>query len=393
LRAQPGLAECRKELKNLAGFNLLSPLKYPAANNKKERNMRKTGWTGFQVIIPVFVAILFSGMSEADLSLGEILKKNLEASGGGQKLGQVQNFSFRTGSTRAVVSASGELKLISGKEPVVTEVILVKGDGVQKNSYNTITEITDLQKTVYQTLARLYAGLFSLSKFEGQIRLEGVKTYGLEKLYHLTMTRTGAVQIDFFLRTDDFSLKRLVFQGMTPEGEKYEVNYDFAPFEEIEGLRIPLSWFSSLVGARGNLAEVAEVAINQPLTEDFFSRLDVNIGMTEAAAGVLKGNVLDSSSSPYGLTVFTNWTKKDIEKAGLQTGDRLTFLVDGIESELTFYAAAKELPDQSELARGARLMTTPPRGGETYVIQFVGVDTTDIAARLKPLTPIEIKKK
>ncbi|MDH7513035.1 MAG: hypothetical protein QHH14_08825 [Clostridiales bacterium] len=355
--------------------------------------MKKTGRTGFWIILPAFVAILFSGVNGADFSVGEILKKNIEASGGGQKLGQVQNFSFRTGSTRAVVLASGELKLTSGKEPVVTEVILVKGDQVQRNSYNTITEITDPQKTVYQTLARLYAGLFSLKNFEDKLKLEGIKTYGVEKLYHLTLTKTGAVEVDFFLRTDDFTLKRLVFQGLTPEGEKYEVNYDFAPFEETKGVRIPLSWFSSQVGARGSLAEAAEVAINQPLTEDFFSRLEVNIGTAEVAAGVLQGNVIDSRSSPFGLTIITNWTLTDVGKAGLKTGDRLTFLVNGIESELIFYASAQEMPDQNELAKGARLMTIPPRGGETYVIQFVGVDTKDIAARLKPLAAIELRKK
>jgi hypothetical protein len=215
----------------------------------------------------------------------------------------------------------------------------------------------------------------------------------VEKLYHLTLTKTGAVEVDFFLRTDDFTLKRLVFQGLTPEGEKYEVNYDFAPFEETKGVRIPLSWFSSQVGARGSLAEAAEVAINQPLTEDFFSRLEVNIGTAEVAAGVLQGNVIDSRSSPFGLTIITNWTLTDVGKAGLKTGDRLTFLVNGIESELIFYASAQEMPDQNELAKGARLMTIPPRGGETYVIQFVGVDTKDIAARLKPLAAIELRKK
>jgi hypothetical protein len=355
--------------------------------------MRTTGWTGFKLIIPVFMAIILSGMSETDFSLKEILQKNLEASGGPEKIGQIQNFSFRTGGIRSVVSTSGELKLVSGKEPAVTEVILVKDDDVRMNSYNAITGIADPQKTIYQTLARLYAGLFSLSKFEGQLKLEGLKTYGPEKLYHLTMAKPAALKIDFFLGAEDFCLRRLVFLGLTPAGDKYEVNYDFAPFEEIEGLRIPLSWFSSQVGARGNLAEVSEVRINQPLARDFFARLEVNIGTTEASAGLLKGNVLDSSPSRYGLIIITNWTTEDIEKAGLRTGDKLTFLSNGIESELIFYATAKEMPDQSELARGARLMTIPPRGGETYIIQFVGVDSTEIASRLKPLAPIEIKKK
>lgn len=355
--------------------------------------MRKTGWTKVWFIIPVVSIILWQGASDMELSLKDIIQKNLGASGGTAKLEQIQNFSFRMGSTRSVVSASGELKLITGKDPVVTEIILLKGDRVQKNSFNVITEVDNPQKTIYQTLARLYAGLFSLKKFEDQLKLEGVKTYGPEKLYDLTMAKPGALKVDFFLSAEDFCLKRLVFGGLTPEGDKYEVNYDFAPFEEIEGLKIPASWFTSQVGARGNLAEIAEVRINQPLAEDFFARLEINIGTIEAAVGVLKGNVLDTISSPYGLTITTNWTRKDIEKAGLQTGDKLAFLVDGVESELVFYASARELPPQNELAQGARLMTIPPRGGDTYIIQILAIDSTEIAARLKPLAPIEIRRK
>jgi len=327
-----------------------------------------------------------------EVSLKAMVQKNIEASGGRERLGQVQNFSFRTGNTRLVVAASGELKLSTGKDPVVTEVILVKDGRVQRNSYNTVIEIPDPEKTVYLTLARLYAGLFSLWKFEGQLKLEGLKSFGPEKLYHLTLAKPGAVKVDFFLRPDDFHLKRLVLQGKTPDGDLYEVNTDFGPFEPAEGLNMPLSWFSSQVGTRGNLAEVTEVKLNQPLPEDLFSRLEVNVGATEAGPGQLKGNVLDFNSSPYGLMVTTNWRKNDVEKAGLRTGDKLSFLVEGMESEVVFYASAAEVPNQNELAQGARVMT-PPWFGDTYTLQFIAVDTASIASKLKLLTPIEIRKK
>lgn len=354
--------------------------------------MSKAARRGIAFGVVVFMALSYLAFGQADLSLKEIFEKNLQASGGKEKLLQIQNFSFKTGGTRCYATSSEELKLVTGKDPVITEVILVKGDKVQRNSFNTITDVTGLQKAVYQTLAKLYAGLFSLWKFEGQLKLEGLKAYGPEKLYHLT-TMSGALKVDFFLRTDDSCLKRLVFEGSTPEGDKYEVNYDFAAFEETEGLKIPLSWFSSQVGTRGTLAEVTELKTNQSLPQDFFTRLEVNIGTTEAAPSQLKGNVLDFNSSPYGLTINTNWTKKDIEKAGFRTGDKLTFLVEGVESELVFYASASEIPPQNELAQGARLMTLMPRGGDTYVIQFIAVDTAQIASKLKPLAPIEIKKR
>ena len=345
--------------------------------------------TAAAVLLIMALSVPVSG---EDVSFKAMLQKNIEAAGGSEKLSQVQNLSFRTGNTRFVVAAGGELKLSTGKDPVVTEVILVKDGRVQRNSYNTVTEISDPEKSVYLTLARLYAGLFSLRNFEGQLKLEGLVAFGPEKLYHLTLAKPGAVRVDFFLRPDDFRLKRLVFLGKTAEGDIYEVNTDFGPFEPVEGLNIPLSWFSSQVGTRGNLSEVTEVKLNQPLPGDVFSRLEVNVGATEAEPGQLKGNVLDFNSSPYGLTISTNWRKSDVEKAGFRTGDKLTFLVGGVESELVFYASAAEVPNRNELAQGARVMT-PPWFGETYVIQFFAVDTASIANKLKPLAPIEVKKK
>lgn len=326
-----------------------------------------------------------------EVSLKAMVQKNIEASGGRERLGQVQNFSFRTGNTRLVVAASGELKLSTGKDPVVTEVILVKDGRVQRNSYNTVIEIPDPEKTVYLTLARLYAGLFSLWKFEGQLKMEGLVAFGPEKLYRLTLAKPGAVRVDFFLQPDDFLLKRLVFQGKTSDGDIYEVNTDFGPFEPAEGLNVPLSWFSSQVGTRGNLSEVTEIKLNRPLPGDSFSRLEVNVGATEAQPGQLKGNVLDFNSSPYGLMISTNWRKSDVEKAGLRTGDKLSFLVEEVESELVFYASAAEVPNQNELAKGARVMTMP-WFGDTCVIQFIAVDTASIVPKLKPLVPIEVKK-
>jgi len=346
--------------------------------------------TAAAVLLIMALSVPVSG---EDVSFKAMLQKNIEAAGGSEKLSQVQNLSFRTGNTRFVVAAGGELKLSTGKDPVVTEVILVKDGRVQRNSYNTVTEISDPEKTVYLTLARLYAGLFSLRNFEGQLKLEGLVAFGPEKLYHLTLAKPGAVRVDFFLRPDDFRLKRLVFLGKTAEGDIYEVNTDFGPFEPAEGLNIPLSWFSSQVGTRGNLSEVTEVKLNQPLPGDVFSRLEVNVGATEAEPGKLKGNVLDFNSSPYGLSISTNWRKSDVEKAGLRTGDKLSFLVEGVESEVVFYSSAGEIPNQNELAQGARLMMPMPRGGDTYVIQFIAVDAASIVPKLKPLVPIEAKKK
>lgn len=342
----------------------------------------------------VLIFIGFSGLasSQEGLSLKDIIQKNLEASGGKGKLGQFKNLSFKTGSSKFCISANGELKISTGKEPVVTEAVLAKGGRVQRNSYNAIADIPDPQKTVYLTLARLYAGLFSLEKFDGELKLEGLAAFGPEKLYHLMLAKPGAVEASFFLGPENFHLKRLVFRGKTAEGDIYEVNTDFGPFEPVEGFNLPLTWFSSQVGTRGSLAEVSDVMFNQPLSKDFFSELDVNVGATEAGPGHLKGNVLDFNSNRFGLSVNTNWRKDDVEKAGFRTGDKLSLLVEGVESELVFYATQAEAPSPNEAAQGARVMTFP-WFGETYVLQFIAVDKAPIESKLKPLTAIEIRKK
>jgi len=341
----------------------------------------------------IFMAAASLVAAQASLSLEDILRRNIEASGGMPKLAEVKTLSFQTGGVRNIVSYSGELKTTSGKRPVVMEVVLVAGDKVVRNSFGVVSEVTGPQATIYQTMAKLYAGLFSLTKFEVQLQLVGVKSFGPEKFYHLTCKGPdGPVAVHFYLRADDFLLKRLVFVGATPDGDKYEVNYDFAPFEEVEGLKLPLSWFVSQVGAQGNLTEMSEVKANVALDKGFFTKAETNIGRTEASPGQLKGNVLDWNASPFGLTIITNWTRKDIEAAGLRTGDKIVLRLGEDEYPLVFYGRSSELPPWNELAQGARLLAPTPRGGEAFAIQVFGGDGGSLAAKLTPLAAVSAKK-
>lgn len=358
----------------------------------KKRRLRRS-----QIGLLVLSILSGSAFAQSPLTLKDILEKNIQAAGGKDKLLQIKNISFKSGATRYSAASSGEMKMITGKDPVVTEVVLVKGDKVQRNALNVLSDLTGIRKASNQVLAKLYAGLFTLQKFEKELVFQGLKSFGPEKLYHLT-TKADPLKVDLFVRAEDFHLKRLVFQGATPEGDKYEVNYDFAPFEEVEGVKIPLSWFSSQVGTRGTLIEITEVKFNQPLAADFFAKTDINAGAAAAAPGRLKGNVLDFNTTPNGLTITTNWTKADIEKAGFKSGETLTLTSNtprraSCTAGVVFYAAANEMPPQSELAKGARILSPAPRGGETYVIQFIALDMSSLASTLNLLDPIEIERK
>jgi hypothetical protein len=359
----------------------------------KEGRMRRTyrrRWAAGILLVLSSAALI---AAQASPSLKDILRKNLEAAGGKAKLARVKTLSFRTGGTRNVVSSAGELKILTGKDPVITEAVLVAGGKVVRNSFGAMSEITGPQAAVYRTMAKLYAGLFSLARFEGQLQSAGIKSFGPEKFYHLTTKRPdGPITVHFYLSADDFLLKRLVFSGTAPEGDRYEVNYDFAPFEEVESLKLPLSWFASQVGTRGNLTEMSEVKTNLPLAKGFFAKAETNTGRTSTAPGQLTGNVLDWNASPFGLTIVTNWTRKDIDAAGLRTGDKLVLLVGEDEYGLTFFAQSNELPPRQELAKIARLLSPMPRGGDTFAIQVLGAEGEPLAAKLTPLAAITVKK-
>ncbi len=351
-------------------------------------------WLRSRPVTGILCLLVLSSVAaaQAKLALKDVLEKNIQAAGGRERLSAVRNLSFKTGTMRCFAASTGELKMMTGKDPVVTEVVLVQNGGVRRNSFNTVSDLSPINRALTRVLAKLYAGIFTLQKFENDLVVGDLKAYGPEKFYHLT-ARVEPLDVEFFLRADDFRLKRLVFSGLTPEGEKYEANYDFGPFEDVEGISMPLSWFASQVGARGTLTEISDIKLNQPLDADFFTRFDVNIGKVEAGPGRLKGNILDFGGGPMGYSITTNWTKPDIDQTGLKSGDKLALRGDGLDDEITLYASAQEMPPQNVLAKGGRFLLPAPRGGEVFIIQFFAVDTAQIAAKLAVLAPIEIVKK
>jgi len=137
---------------------------------------------------------------------------------------------------------------------------------------------------------------------------------------------------------------------------------------------------------------MSEVKTNVALDKGFFAKAETNVGRTEASPGQLKGNVLDWNASPFGLTIVTNWTRKDIDAAGLRTGDTLVLLIGEDEYRLAFYAQSNELPPRNELAKIARLLAPMPRGGETFAIQVIGGEGEPLAAKLTPLAALSVKK-
>jgi len=317
----------------------------------------------------------------------KIVEENIKAAGGAENLLQVKNFSFKYGSMTYYMSSDGQMKLTQGKDAIITEVILVDQDGAKRNCFNNITELTGHQKSTYQGLAKLRCGLFTLSHFKGQLEFEGLRKFGPKEHYLLT-THIGDLDVEFYLDPEEYTIKRLVFKGFDPSEGQFEINHDFGPYQEINGLKIPSSWFDSQVGARGRTYEVGDVKLNQSLEEDFFSKLEVNVGNVEIEQGALNGNVVQSTFRRNMLTIDTNWTDDCIQKAGFKAKDRLILEIGGREITVDFYDLP---PPRSSYSPGSSFMI-PNQRSENYLIYIISPKDKDLVEKIEPLLPIRIKK-
>ncbi len=180
----------------------------------------------------------------------------------------------------------------------------------------------------------------------------------------------------------------MVFKGFDENQNLYEINYDFGPYEEFEGVKIPSSWFRSQVGTRGSTVEIADVKVNSSLTQNFFSDLSINAGEVEIGKGSLKGNIIQSSFRRNRLTIYTNWTDKCIQGAGFKANDKLLLGLGETEVEIELL---KNFPPRSSIGPGAKFMVPNPRS-ENYVIYLISPEFKDLAEQLEPLLLIRLKK-
>jgi len=342
----------------------------------------------YWMALSFFLLSYLNSASLPELSVKEIVEKNIQAAGGKETLAQVKNFSFQAGSKTYYLSSSGEMKITEGKNPVTTEVILVDKEKVRRNCFNNLSEFEGIEKAAYQTMARLHSGLFTLAHFEDQLKLQGLTTFGSQKHYMIT-SKVNDLEVEFYLDTDDYTLKRVVMKGYDAENNKFEVNHDFGPYLETAGIKIPSSWFRSQVGTRGQLHEITEVKINPALDKDFFSTLAVNVGEVGIAEGALNGNVVEFTFQRGMLMIGTNWTEKCMQNAGFKTKNKLILQIGDKEIEIDFYESS---PSRGEIGPGAKFIF-PNRQSENYLIYLWSQEYQELAEELEPLLPIRLKRK
>ncbi len=345
----------------------------------------------FSIALFLLLTSILPSQAQPGLSAKEIIEKNIQAAGGKEALSRVNNYSFKYASITYYMSAAGVMKLADGKEPVITEVIIANKDKVRRNCFNKISELAGIQKSMHQSLAKLRCGLFTLVNFKDQLAFKGLKNYGVEKHYVL-VTKVGDLEVEFYLNAVDFRLRRAVFKGFDPSQGKYEVNHDFGPYQDINGLKMPSSWFASQVGTRGRNFEISELKVNQPLEKDFFSKLEVNVGKVSVAKGELGGNIVRSAYQRNMLIISTNWTNECMQRAGFKTNDKLILQIGDQELEIDFYEA--QFPRES-VGPGSKLMALNPEDpeGENYFVYLISPEFQKLAEKLEVLLPIRVRSK
>ncbi len=343
----------------------------------------------FLTSIMCALSIIFSLPAQTQISVNEILEKNVQAVGGMEKIAAIKNFSFKDGQTTYYLSSAAQMKMSSGKNPVITEVILVDQKTALRNCYNRLSDFGPLLEQTFQMRAKLYSRLFTLLNFKDDLELKGTKRFG-PKEFHVLGTKTKDLEVEFYIDSTDFLLKRIVFRGHNPDFGKYEVNHDIGPYQEVDGMKIPSSWFGSQVGTRGDTVEISDVKWNLDLSEDFFRNHDINVGKTDFAERILKGNIVDFEVGRGGqIMIATNWTDDCFKRAGFASGDKLILTLGESHIEVDLYTSQ---PPRSAFGEGAIVMM-PARGDENYVVYILASEHQELAERLEPLMAIQAKKK
>jgi len=334
------------------------------------------------------ICLISPACSQGDPEIRNILAENIEAAGGQSNLDGIKNYSFKQGSQTIYLSNEGVMKVTSGEDPIITEVILASAQGVRRNCFNQVTEYEGFERSVNQSLAKLQSALFTLSNYKKDLTYQGLKQFGPKSLHMLTAVE-GDLNVEFYIDSEDHLLKRLVFSGYSEDGGQYETNYDFVSFQEVNGIKIPESWFASQVGTRGSLQNAENVQFNLDLPSDFFASDAVNVGEVEIGEGRLNGRIVDFNMDRGNrLTISTNWTETCIEQAGFQNEDRLNLDVADRGIELVFYAQS---PPREAYSSGANFMMPNARMGN-YVIYILSPEQSDLLEELEPLMAIKTEK-
>jgi len=354
----------------------------------------------------VVLASLYACGYGQQLSVGEVIQRNLAAAGGQESIESIRTVSLEieiapSVTHRFFLSAFTEgnekLKLLSGEPPIVQSVTVVHGDRVERKSFLPTPELTDMQRVEYSCYLKLFSGLFTLHNFRhDSLTLVGVKQFGAERSYVLTRSRAKIVT-SLFVDSETFRLTRVVLENTQAEDGGYKLSLDFNPVSPVEGVNMPTGWIQSDAGTGALTYPVPysfrNVKFNQQFEGDFFERLDLNMGTVTATIGTIRGNLTSSNymESRRYVLMNTNITGGDVQRAGIKNGDALTVKVGGTEIPGSFFESSDASPAPPVVPGQAVLMK--PIATQLHIIILFGEQFQSLHKSYRPLMEVSIVKR
>lgn len=344
----------------------------------------------------VALALAVTAFAAAADDASDVVKRNLAAAGGEARLAAVRSLSFKAGSINYTATPAGTMKaVVEGLPPAVLEAVLVAPGRVVRRRPGGEAEVGELERARLTLYARLFGGGFTLRGFADGLRYDGLRRFGPES-FHRVRAEIPPATVEFDLDTAEGLIRQVALRALNPDGSRYEEFFDFGPYQDVQGLRLPGSWFRSTVGGRGSLSEFSDFAFDAPLPPDFFERADINIGEAKVEAGRLEGRTLALLDQGRMHAVVTNWTPGQAAAAGLVSGDPLALIIEGLEYDAVFYASSAEAGAAGAFKPGTRILSYDPEQGETLWAAFLGPSPEDAAAikkAVKGLSPVAVRKR
>jgi hypothetical protein len=334
------------------------------------------------------------------LTLADLIAKNIEAAGGKTKIDRIKYITFTVPHTRLkeaetiyYAASTGVLKVVGNIKNLIPRTIIVTQDGIKIADFSRSLELNDLEKVKLECFAKIFAGAFTLGKFEKGLTLKGLKRYGPEKFYLIKGT-FGNHTVSFYINADDYLLKRVLFEGFDDIQGTYKSTSAFGNYIDIQGVKMPSTWFESYLGtAYSNInkeQKIMDIKINQEPAKGFFNRLDVNFGEVSAGKGSLKGNIIDSQTGSTVVIMTVNWTDEIVKQTGFKSGDRLLVQFAGEKYEAVYIPDFYSLSNE-DLAKDVIYVVKAP-GYPYWWIFFRGVKYKPVAKNFKLLLPVSVLK-
>ena len=128
------------------------------------------------------------------MDTGVIVRKNIEAVGGIEKIKPIKNITldipdqrYAQFFTRYYISVDGNFKMVSYIGDVATRILTIQKGEVKVNSFlPSGKEVKPIDEVSLKCFAKLFSGAFSLWNFKGDLEFKGLKKYGPKKYYYLS---------------------------------------------------------------------------------------------------------------------------------------------------------------------------------------------------------------